>query len=290
MSPTRTDSVRLALPKGRMQDSVQTLLADAGLSVRPGNRSYRPDVPLAGFETKLLKPQAVVHMLAAGTRDLGFAGADWVAEIGAEVVELVDTGLDPVRLVAAAPMELVRSGELPQRPLVVASEYERLTRDWIASRGIEATFLRSWGATEVLPPEDADLIVDNTASGATLAANGLSIVDELLTSSTRLYAGVRALDEPSKRERIENFALLVRSVVEARDRVMVEVNVTSDRLEAVCAALPCMREPTISRLHGEAGYAVRAAVRRSQLPAVVPEIKRRGGTDVVVSALAQIVP
>ncbi|MCY2959879.1 MAG: ATP phosphoribosyltransferase [Planctomycetota bacterium] len=290
MSPTTTDSVRLALPKGRMQDAVQTLLADAGLAVRPGARSYRPELPLAGFETKLLKPQAVVHMLHAGTRDLGFAGADWVAELGAELVELVDTGLDRVRLVAAAPMGFVRDGALPRRPLVVASEYERLAKSWISRKGIDATFVRSWGATEVLPPEDADVVVDNTASGATLVANGLAIVDELLASSTRLYASPRALDDSAKRERIETFALLVRSVLEARERVMVEVNVTAERLESVCAALPCMREPTISRLHGEAGYAVRAAVRRSELPRVVPEIKRRGGTDVVVSALAQIVP
>ena len=54
--------------------------------------------------------------------------------------------------------------------------------------------------------------------------------------------------------------------------------------------LPCMREPTISPLHGQAGFAVKAAVPRAQLAALVPAIKARGGTDIVVSALAQIVP
>jgi ATP phosphoribosyltransferase len=290
MTPTRSADVRIALPKGRMQEGVWTLLAEAGIPARPGARHYRPAIGLAGFEAKILKPQAVVHMLATGSRDLGFAGADWVAELGVELVELLDTGLDRVRLVAAAPAERARDGLLAQRGLVVASEYEALSRAWIARRGLDATCVRSWGATEVLPPEDADIVVDNTASGATLAANGLVVVDELLQSSTRLYASPRALDEPAKRERIETLTLLLRSVLEARERVMVEVNVGADRLEAVCAALPCMREPTISRLHGEAGYAVRAAVRRSDLPRVVPEVKRRGGTDVVVSALTQIVP
>ena len=56
---------------------------------------------------------------------------------------------------------------------MVATEYERLTRAWIARRGLDATLVRSYGATEVFPPEDADCIVDNTATGATLQANGL---------------------------------------------------------------------------------------------------------------------
>jgi ATP phosphoribosyltransferase len=76
-----TAAVRLALPKGRMQDGVFALLADAGIQVRLSERGYRPTLSLAGFETKILKPQNIVEMLHLGSRDLGFAGADWVAEL-----------------------------------------------------------------------------------------------------------------------------------------------------------------------------------------------------------------
>src|SRR5205814_956042 len=82
------------------------------------------------------------------------------------------------------------------RAIVVASEYERLARRWIAARGLSAEFVRSYGATEVFPPEDADVIVDNTATGATLEANGLAVVDEVMRSSTRLYANPVALADP----------------------------------------------------------------------------------------------
>jgi ATP phosphoribosyltransferase len=288
----RTDDttvLRLALPKGRMQEGIFTLLAEAGIKVHVGSRGYRPTLPLPGVETKLLKPQNIIEMLHAGSRDIGFAGKDWVSELGAELVELVDTGLDPVRLVAAAPASILVDGALPRRPLVVASEYERLARAWMAERGLSATFVRSYGATEVFPPEDADCIVDNTATGSTLVANGLSIVDELMRSSTRLYANPRVLDDPSRRGRVEDLVLLVRSVLEARQRVMVEVNVSKDSLEAVIAVLPCMREPTIAELHGASGYAVKAAVLRTELPRLIPTLKARGGTDIVVSSLAQIV-
>lgn len=282
--------LRLGLPKGRMQEGVFALLADAGIRVKAGSRGYRPSVSLPGFEAKILKPQNIVEMLHAGSRDVGFAGADWVRELEAGLVEVVDTGLDPVRVVAAAPTSLLVGGELPQRHLVVASEYENLTRAWIAERGLDATFVRSYGATEVFSSEDADCIIDNTATGSTLHANELTIVGELLRSSTRLYANPRALDDPARREGIEHLALLLRSVLDARVRVMVEVNVSEARLEEVVAVLPCMREPTIAPLHGNSGYAVKAAVPRALLPALIPRIKACGGTDIVVTQLAQIVP
>ncbi|MFT5292363.1 MAG: ATP phosphoribosyltransferase [Planctomycetota bacterium] len=291
MSPiNQIEPVHLALPKGRIQDGVVSLLSEAGIRVQTGARGYRPSLSVEGFETKLLKPQNIVEMLAAGSRDVGFAGADWVAEKDAQLVELLDTGLNPVRLVAAAPGELLTEGQLPKRPLVVASEYGRLARKWMQASGIDGTLVRTYGATEVFPPEDADVIVDNTSTGATLIANRLEVFDELMSSSTRLYANPMALENPVKRGRIEDLTLCLRAVLEARGRAMVELNVSSENLTRVVEALPCMQRPTISGLHGESGFAVRAAVKRTQLPTLVPDLKARGATDIVVSRCEQIVP
>ena len=273
-----------------MYQGIVNLLGEAGIDLKQTVRSYRPHVSLPSCEVKILKPQSIVEMLHAGSRDVGFAGADWVAELDGDLVELVDTGMDPVRVVAAAPASLAPGGRLPSGALVVASEYERLTRRWIAEKHLDATFVRSYGATEVFPPEDADLIVDNTATGSTLEANNLVIVDELMTSSTRLYANPDALKQSERRQAIDGLVLLVNSVLEARRRVMVEVNVTSETLDAVLAVLPCMRQPTVSQLAGGGGFAVKAAVPRADLPAVMPKLKAAGGNDVVVTKLAQIIP
>ncbi len=283
-------TLKLALPKGRMREGLFALLREAGVQVRVGPREYRPSISLPGFQVKLLKPQNIVEMLHAGTRDLGFAGHDWVQEKGADLVEVLDCGLDPVRLVAAAPVDLLTDGRLPDRHLVVASEYERITKRWIEASGFDATFVRTYGATEVYPPEDADCIVDNTATGSTLAANRLEIIDTLLRSSTRLYAHPAAMDDAGKRGAIEHVAMLIKSVLEARGRVMLELNVAPDALDAIIEALPCMREPTVARLHGDSGYAVKAAVPRDQLPMLIPELKSRGGSDIVVTSPTQIVP
>ncbi|MGE0712352.1 MAG: ATP phosphoribosyltransferase [Planctomycetota bacterium] len=290
MSDSSTPAgLRLALPKGRIQQGVSDLLRDAGINVANTARGYRPTVSMPGVEAKVLKPQTVVEMLATGTRDLGFAGADWVAELGADLVELLDTELDPVRLVLAAPRGLLEDGRLPARPLVVASEYERLTRAWFDRRDGDYRFVRSHGATEVFPPEDADCIVDNTSSGATLQANDLEIVEVLLRSSTRFYASRQAWEDPARRARIEDIVTLLGAVLAARRRVILEVNVSAAALEAVVALLPCLRHPTVAPLHGEEGYAVKAAVPRDQIAALIPRLRAAGGTDVLVASIQQIV-
>ena len=259
----------------------------------------------SGYEAKLLKPQNIVEMLANGSRDLGFAGADWVRELDGDLVELLDTGLDPVRVVAAAPETLVAAlGDSPRdasaraaawaaacgRIPLVASEYETIARSWIDANIPGACLIRSYGATEAFPPEDADLIVDNCATGSTLKANGLKIIDTIMTSSTRLYGSKQAMADEGKRKAADALVLILTSVLEARLRVMLEVNVSAADLESLISVLPCLRSPTLSPLEGGKDFAVRVAAPKASLATLIPEIKRRGGTDIVVTQLSQLVP
>lgn len=126
------------------------------------------------------------------------------------------------------------------RKLIVASEYIGLAEGWIKSRGLDAVLLRTWGATESLPPEDADVIVDNTATGDTLRANGLHIVDVLLTSSTRLFASKAAVSDPAKKAELDKLTMLLNSVISGRSRKMVTFNLPKghDGLEEIIARLP----------------------------------------------------
>ncbi len=282
--------LRLGLPKGRMAMGVLGLLAEAGIDVRGTDRDYRPSISIPGWTAKTMKPQDIIEMLSHGRRDAGFAGEDWVRELDADVVEVLDTGLDRIELVAAIPREIARLGGLPDRRIVVTSEYEQIARRWIDARSIRAEFVRSYGATEVFPPEDADLIIDNVATGATLRANGLAVFDTIMQSSTRLYASRTAMNDPKRRGRIESLRLVLQSVLEARRRVMLEINASRDKLDTVVALLPCMREATVASLFGDIGFAIRAAVPRSELPELLPALKDAGGTDIVVSSIAQILP
>jgi ATP phosphoribosyltransferase len=282
------ETITLALPKGRMYEAVGRLLADAGFPFVANGRSYRPLCSDQRFELKILKPQNIVTMVAIGSHDVAFAGHDWVVELEAEVVDLVDTGLDPVRVVAAAPAELVEGEGLRGRRIVVASEYERITRRYLDAERFDYLFVRSYGATEVFPPEDADVIVDNTATGRTLAENGLIELDTLLSSSTRLIANPRALAGP-KRRALDELVLLLTAVLDARRRVMLEMNVAAGGLDAVVRALPCMRQPTVQALAAGAGFAVKAAVPREQVARLVPLLKAVGASDILEYPFSKVV-
>lgn len=290
MSPNLDPSVvRLALPKGRMFDQVVDLLRGAGISLRQSERGYRPTISLPSFDTKILKPRNVITMLEAGSRDLGFAGEDWIRETGTEIHELLDTGLNPVRLIVAAPHELLVNGQLPDKKIVIASEYPVLAQRWITERQLDASVLQTHGATEVFPPEDADCIIDNTATGSTLRANGLQIIDEIMTSSTRLYASNAAMENKQIRTQIENFAMLINAVLEARKRVMMDLNVPQANLERVVSFLPSMRTPTISPLSDSGWVAVRAAIPRKHLAEIIPKLKLAGACDIVTTSAEQLI-
>ena len=97
------------------------------------------------------------------------------------------------------------------------------------------------------------------------------------------------MDNPVKRQRIEDLVMVLKAVLDARKRVMLEFNVDASRLSVVLPILPAMREPTIARLQSETGVAVRAAVPKAKLASILPAIKSAGGTDIVVSRIDQIV-
>lgn len=282
--------VRMALPKGRMFDQVVSLMKESGISITGSERGYRPNISLPNFSAKILKPRNVISMLLADARDIGFAGQDWIEETNSDLVQLLDTGMNPVRLVVGAPTQILENGQLPKRHLVVASEYPNLAQRWIDSRKLEASVLTTYGATEVFPPEDADCILDNTSTGSTLRANDLQIVDELLTSSTRLYASKSAVENPALKPQIDDFVMLLNAALEARSRVMIDLNVAQDQLAAVSACLPSMREPTVSQLSDSGWYAVRSAIPRKQLAEIIPKLKSAGACDIVTTRPEQIIP
>jgi ATP phosphoribosyltransferase len=282
------DLVKLALPKGRMYQKVVDLLSDAGYEICGNGLCYRPRCGDPRFQVKILKPQNIPSMVEVGSQDAAFAGYDWIVELGADVTELLDTGLDPVRVVAAMPTGLHGLDSLRGRRIVLASEYERLSREFIEAEGLDCAFVRSYGATEVFPPEDADLIVDCTATGRTLAENSLEEVSCLLSSTTRFISGRAAMSGPG-RDLISEMAVLLKSVLDARRRVMLEMNVAPSSLQAVLAVLPCMREPTVSPLAGDSGFAVKAAVPRSEVPGLISLLKEAGATDLLEYHFTKVV-
>ena len=281
------ERLRIVIPKGRIAGNVIGLMNEAGIQIEINERAYRPIVSDKELEMKIMKPQNIPTLVELGSRDLGFTGYDWVLETGADVVEIMDLGFDPVKIVAAVPEG--RLSELRERRIVVASEYERLTKNFLKKEEYNYVFLRTHGATEVFPPDDADMIVDNTSTGRTLKEHDLQIVGVLLESSTRVIAHRKALEDPRKKEKIYELKTLFKAVLDARERVMLEMNVPREKAEEIIRRLPCMRSPTMASLYGEEGYAVKVAVERAETAKLIPQLKKLGATDILEYELRKVV-
>jgi ATP phosphoribosyltransferase len=290
--------LRLVLPKGSLERATIELFAAADLAVeRASAVDYRATVadPRIG-EVRILRPQEIPLYLAEGLFDLGITGRDWIEETGAEVVSLGELAYSkatshPIRIVLAvardSPVE--RAPDLPAGSRV-ATEYPRLTERFLRGHGVAADVRLSHGATEAKVPEIADAIVELTETGRALEAAGLRIVDTVLVSHTELVASPAAAAEPELLRAMGQLRTLLVGALEARDKVLVKLNVAGRDLDAVIALLPAMKSPTVSELFGGGGFAVETVVPKSRINTLIPELEERGATDIIELALSKIVP
>ncbi len=281
------EKLKILLPKGRIYEHVIGLFSGAGISISLPERAYRPIVNQDDLEAKVMKPQNIGKLLELGAHDMGFTGRDWIRETHADVEEILDTGFDKVRIVAAVPNS-IDDAQLASRRVIVATEYEHIANEWLKSRGMNSEVIRTYGATEVFPPDDADMIIDNTATGRTLVENGLRIVAEIMASSTCMFASKKAMQNPEKKKKILELKSIFESVIDARDRVMLEMNVPKESFDALVNGLPSMRSPTVSPLYGDKGFAVKIAVKKSEVPNLLPRLKSLGATDILEYELKMV--
>lgn len=273
-------TLKLVLPKGRISTKVLALLSDCGIELIGDDRNYRPNAYGFDLEVKLLKSQNIPSMVELGQHDIGFAGIDWIQERRCNVEILKDLGYDPVRIVACIPEDWDWE-EMKKRKLIVASEYKNISADYLDKLGLDYQLLRSYGATEVFPPEDADMIIDNTSTGTTILANRLKIVDTVMTSSTQFIANSETMKDPGKKRDIDDLLTLMQAVINGRERVLLEMNCGADAIETVVDLLPSMRYPTVSSLYQDKGFAVKAAVKKSQIRDLIPQLIQAGATDIL---------
>ncbi len=229
----------IALPsKGRLKEQTEAWLGDCGfrLEIEGGDRGYRAALKgLPGAEVRLLSAGDIASAVDAGEAHLGVTGEDLLRErpegVDDRVMLLRPLGFGRADVVVAAPqgwidvetmadvdevahLYLARTG----KRLRVATKYAAQTRAFFARHGIvDYRIVESLGATEGAPAAGAaELVVDITTTGATLAANNLKIIEDgvILKSEAQLAASLRAEWTTSQLATLQRFA----SVVEARAR------------------------------------------------------------------------
>lgn len=305
--------LKLGLPKGSLQDATVQLFARAGFNVYVSSRSYYPSIDDPEIDCMLIRAQEMARYVADGILDAGLTGLDWVAEHTAQraaggrqggvtpVADLIyaKQSFGRVRWVLAVPEDSPFQKPADLAGCTVATELVRVTEAYFRKLDVPVNVEFSWGATEVKPPVLADAIVEVTETGSSLRANRLRVIDTLMESNTQLIANTTALEDPCRREKIENLATLLRAAIEAQGRVGLMLNVRRPDLERVLALLPALQRPTVSPLSDDAGaeapasgspwVAVNTVIEERTVRELIPKLKAAQAQGIVEYPLNKIV-
>jgi ATP phosphoribosyltransferase len=286
--------LKIAVPnKGRLSEATLELFRKAGLKVESN-----PDRKL--FATALdrtvqilfLRAQDIPEFVQDGVAHLGVTGEDIIQETGRKVEELIDLRFGYCRLVVAVPdkspwwdAKAVPDGAR------IATSFPRLAKRYFDGLGKQVSVVEVSGATEITPHIGvADLVVDLTSSGSTLAMNNLREAGTILHSTARVIANPAALEDAALRARIDPILAALESVIAAKGKRYLMANVPRERLDDVRNILPGISGPTVMDVlsHPEI-VAAHAVVDEDALFEIVNALKRVGATGVLVLPIERLV-
>lgn len=290
----RTPLLRLALPKGSLEEPTLELFRKAGYQITGASRSYRPSIDDPEIEVRLLRAQEIGRYVDHGFVDCGITGRDWVVENEARVDVMCDLAYSratakPTRWVVVVPEDSPITSVQDLQGRRIATEAVGLTRKWLASKGVEAEVEFSWGATEVKVPELVDAIVDITETGSSLRANKLRILEEIMTSYPQFIINPQSAADPWKLRKAERLALLLQSALTARDHVGLKMNLPENQLQDLLVRLPSLRRPTVSPLAMPGWIAVETVIEEKVVREIIPELKALGAEGIIEYALNKLI-
>ncbi|MFC2051423.1 ATP phosphoribosyltransferase [Chloroflexota bacterium] len=231
LSGVAEGAVRLALPDGHQQLPTLQLLSKAGIQIDDypsdaGNR--RPTTSLAGVDIKVIRPQDMPLQVANGNFDLAITGKDWLMEHlyqfpSSPVTELLDLKFGRVRIVAVVSKDLPVDDVAGLKqlyaerllPIRVASEYVNIADKCARDNHLGVyKVIPTWGASEAFLPEDADLLIENTETGRTIARHNLKIIDTLFESTAHLIGNKDSITSFAKGKQVKSITETLRAAVE----------------------------------------------------------------------------
>ncbi len=279
--------LKLGIPKGSLESATIDLFAQAGWTIRSRSRNYFPSIDDDEITCSLVRSQEMGPYVARGTMDVGLCGIDWIKETEADVEVVCDlvyskASDQPCRWVLVvdrnSPIQKVEDLE----GKVISTELVGYTRRYLEERGIDAKVEFSWGATEAKVVEGlADAAVEITETGTTIKAHGLRIVCDVLHTHTVLVANRGALADPWKKAKIDQIALMLKSALAARHRVLLKMNAPSEALDEISKLLPSLHAPTVNQLTDPAWVAIESVVERREVRDLIPKLRATGAEGIL---------
>jgi ATP phosphoribosyltransferase len=287
--------LKLGIPKGSLQNATIALFKRSGWKINVNGRSYFPDINDDAIDCALCRAQEMSINVEGGTLDAGLTGKDWIAENKSDVHVVTDlvyskVSARPARWVLAVAYDSpVRKLEDLQGK-TISTEMVNFTKQYFAERNIDVKVEFSWGATEAKVVSGlADAIVEITETESTIKAHGLRIIHEMMQTNTQLIANHNAWQDPWKRGKIEQIALLLKGALLGEKLVGIKMNVPKDSIQTIISLLPSLNAPTVASLYQSDWYSVESVIDSDTVRDLIPELLKHGAEGIIEYPLNKVV-
>jgi len=287
--------LKLGIPKGSLQNATINLFEKSGWKISVNSRSYFPDVNDPTIECSLCRAQEMSRYVERGTLDAGLTGRDWIEENESDVHVVGDlvyskVSQNPAKWVLAVPGDSNIKTLEDLQGKKIATELVNFTKRYFQERNIEVEVEFSWGATEAKVVSGlADAIVEVTETGSTIRAHGLKIIHELMETNTQFIANKGSINDPWKREKIEQIYLLLQGALKAENMVGLKMNVPAKKMEEVIGILPSLNAPTIAGLYNSKWVSVEVVVDSSVVRELIPRLMQAGAQGIIEYSLNKVI-
>ena len=178
--------INVALAKGRLAEKCADIFIKCGIRaeiLKEETRKLVLETADKKFKFFFVKPSDVPTYVEYGIADIGIVGKDILTESGADVYELLDTGMGKCRMCVAGPANFADD---ESRALRVATKFVNIARDHYERRGRDIDIVKLNGSIELAPILGlSDVIVDIVETGTTLRENDLTVIEEFMPISAR---------------------------------------------------------------------------------------------------------
>lgn len=286
--------LKLALPKGSLQESTFGLFQRAGIKLHVSSRSYFPVCDDDDIEVMLVRSQEIACYVQDGVFDAGITGLDWIRETNSQVKHVAEliyakSGFKPVRWVLAVPENSNIRSVKDLKGKRIATELVQVVKKYLHKSKVKAEVVFSWGATEAKAPSLVDAIVELTETGSSLKANKLRIIDEIMSSTTCLIANKEIWQKNSwKRKKILDIALLLKGALAAEGMVGLKMNVLEKNIALIINILPALKRPTVSRLTVPGWVALEVIIEETTVKKIIPDLIKAGAKGIIEYPLNKV--
>jgi ATP phosphoribosyltransferase len=272
-----------------MQEPALRLARDAGIEIDPNGRALHTHCARWDIEVLFARSDDIPVWAADGAVEAAIAGRNQLVETASDARELLPLGFGRCTLQVAVAGDSPVGGPGELDGMRVATAYPATTRRFFADAGIKVQIVPIHGSVELAPRLDAaEAIVDLVSSGETLRSNGLRPIATVLESEAVL------LVRPDLDERqlavAEDLRTVMESIIAARDKRYLMLNVHDDSIEAVVKLLPGLESPTVLPLARSGMHAVHAVVDRRQVVSLLGPLREAGASAILVLPIENLVP